>query len=396
MSTLRIEGARLTRLAVPLRFPYVSSQVKTGRDVIYRTIVRLYGSDGNVGLGETVGSPGNFAVCARLCEGLVGADPFDLNRRRRQFAPLPFSNMDGRNGWMAYGGVEAACFDLIGKRLGVPLYELLGGRHTDKVRTAGLMGAYPVDEPVTVEELDACFANFANVEFVVAKAKKLVDEGGYDSLKIKSAGLRPEWDIAVLEAMREAFGPRMDLRLDANGGFSPVDALRLGKAVEGLDLEYLEDPVAGIDAMARLRRDLRTPFATNMCIIDFDQLPVGIRAGAADIVLGDIFHWGGIQAFRDLAAVCGTFRIGMGMHSFWEMGLATAFNLHLAAACHQVDHAIDGILWLYPDDITAGERMVVRDGVLPVPEGPGVGVELDEDKVARFRIEEKMVDTVGE
>jgi glucarate dehydratase len=195
--------------------------------------------------------------------------------------------------------------------------------------------------------------------------------------------------VAVLRALREAFGPALNLRLDANGGFAPVEALRLGKAVEDLDLQYLEDPVAGLDAMARLRRDLRTPFATNMCIIDFDQLPVGIRSGAADIVLGDIFHWGGIQAFRELAAVCGTFRLGMGMHSFWEMGLATALNLHLAAAHRQVDHAIDGILWLYEDDIIAGPRMVVQGGSLPVPGGPGVGVDLDEDKVARFRIEEK-------
>jgi glucarate dehydratase len=396
LSTLRIEGARLTRLAVRLRFPYVSSQVPTGRDVIYRTIIRLYGSDGRIGLGETVGSPGNFAVCTRLCEGLIGADPFDLNRRRRRFAPLPFSNMDGRNGWMAYGGVEAACFDLIGRHLNVPLFELLGGRHTERVKTAAVMGAYPIEQPVTVEELEAFFADLANVEVVVAKAKELIEDGGYDSLKIKSAGISPAWDAAVLRALREAFGPALNLRLDANGGFTPVEALRLGRAIEDLDLEYLEDPVAGIDAMARLRRDLRTPFATNMCIIDFDQLPVGIRAGAADIVLGDIFHWGGVQAFRELAAVCGAFRLGMGMHSFWEMGLATALNLHLAAAHAQVDHAIDGILWLYPDDITAGPRMVVQGGALPVPDGPGVGVELDEDKVARYRIEEKTLGAAGE
>jgi len=389
MSKLRIEGARLSRLAVPLRYPYISSQVKTGRDTIYRTIIRLYGSDGRIGIGETVGAPANFAICCALCEGLIGADAFDINRRRRAFSPLPFSNMDGRNGWMAYGGVEAACFDLIGRHLDLPLFELLGGRHTDRVRTAALMGAYPVDRPVTVEELEGFFADIANVDVVVGKAKELVEEGGYSSLKIKSAGLNPAWDIAVLRALRETFGPALNLRLDANGGFAPVEALRLGKAVEDLDLEYLEDPVAGLDAMARLRRDLRTPFATNMCIIDFDQLPVGIRIGAADIVLGDIFHWGGVQAFRELAAVCGTFRLGMGMHSFWEMGLATALNLHLAAAHRQVDHAIDGILWLYEDDIIAGPRMVVQNGTLSVPEGPGVGVDLDENKVARFRIEEK-------
>lgn len=393
MAKLRIEGAKLTRLAVPLRFPYISSQVPSGRDTIYRTIVRLYGSDGQIGIGETVGAPTNFGVCASLCEGLIGADAFDINRRRRAFSPLPFSNMDGRNGWIAYGGVEAACFDLIGRHLDVPLFELLGGRHTERVRAAALMGAYPVEHPVTVEELAGFFADLANVDFVVAKAKALIEEGGYGSLKIKSAGLSPAWDAAVLRGLRETLGPDIELRLDANGGFGPVEALRLGQAIEDLDLEYLEDPVSGIDAMARLRRDLRIPFATNMCIINFDQLPVGIRAGAADIVLGDIFHWGGIQAFRELAAVCGTFGIGMGMHSFWEMGLATAINLHLAAASRQVDHAIDGILWLYPDDITAGPRMVVRDGSLPVPEGPGAGVTLDEDKIAQYRIEERTMGT---
>jgi glucarate dehydratase len=394
MSKLRIEGALLSRLSVPLRFPYVSSQVKTGRAVIERTIVRLYGSDGRLGCGETVGAPANFSVVERLCRGLVGGDPFDVNGLRRRFAPLPFSNMDGRNGWIAYGGVEAACFDLIGHHLGVPLFELLGGRHTERVPCAALMGAYPIERPVTVAELDTFFADLGNVEVVVAKAKELIGAGGYGSLKIKSAGLRPEWDAAVLRALREAFGPGLDLRLDVNGGFTPAAALRLGKAIEDLDLEYLEDPVPGIDAMARLRRDLRIPFATNMCIIDFDQLPVGIRAGAADIILGDIFHWGGIQAFRDLAAVCRVFRIDMGMHSFCEMGLATAFNLHLAAATAQVNHAIDGILWLYADDILQGDRMVVQGGSLPVPEGPGVGVELDEAAIARLKVEEIAIGSV--
>ncbi len=388
MSRLRIEGARLTRLAVPLRAPYVSSQVKTGRDTIPRAIIRLYGSDGTIGVGETVEAPANFAICERLCRDLIGADPFHLTAFRHRFAPMALSNMDGRNGWIAYGGVEAACWDLIGRHLRAPLFELLGGRHIDRVRCAGLLGAYPVERPVAVEELDAFFADLGNVAVVVDAARELVAAGGYETLKVKSAGLRVAWDAAVLRALREAFGPEMNLRLDANGGYTVPQALELGRAVEDLNLEYLEDPTAGIEGMARLRRDLRTPFATNMCIIDSDRLPVGIRAGATDVILGDVFHWGGVRAFRDLSAVCGAFHLDMGMHSFWEMGPATALNLHLAAATRRVNHAIDGILWLYPEDIAAGARMAVQDGVLPVPDGPGIGVALDEAKVARFAVQE--------
>ena len=396
MARLRSEGARLSRLAVKLAEPYVSSQVKSGRDVIFRTIVRLQGSDGRTGIGETVGGPANFAVAKEVCRGLIGRDAFDLVGLRHRFAPLAFSNMDGRNGFIAFGGVEAACFDLIARHLEIPLFDLLGGRFRKDIPIAGLMGAYPIPAPVPVEELAAIFADVANVAKVADKAAALVREGGYPSLKIKSAGLAPDWDIAVCRALRETLGPKVGIRLDANGGFSPVDGLRLGRAVEPLDLEYLEDPVSGIEGMARLRRDVRVPFATNMALINFDQLPVGIRMGCADIVLGDIFHWGGIQAFRELAAVCRTFQLGMGIHSFWEMGVATAFNLHLAATTRAVDHPIDGILWLYEQDITQGPRMEVRDGVLPVPEGPGIGVALDEGAVAALAVEETAIGDIGE
>lgn len=394
MKRLRIEGARLSRLAVPLAAPYVSSQVKSGRDVIYRTIVRLYGSDGSIGIGETVGAPANFAVCERLCRDLLGGDAFALTTFRRRFTPLTFSNMDGRNGFIAYGGVEVALHDLIARRLGIPLFELMGGRHRAEVPCALLMGAFPIERPVPVEELDALFSDLSNVAVVVDKAKALVDQSGYSTIKIKSAGLRPDWDVAVLRAMRETFGREMRLRLDANGGYGPIDALRLGRAIEDLNLDYLEDPVSGIEAMARLRRDLRTPFATNMCIINPDQLAPGIRAGAADVILGDVFHWGGVGGFRGLAATCKAFHIDMGMHSFWEMGPATAVNLHLAASHRQVNHAIDGILWLYEEDIAAGPRMVVRDGVLPVPDGPGCGVDLDEAAIARVTVEEATIGDV--
>jgi glucarate dehydratase len=387
MARLTIEGATLTRLSVPLVKPYISSQMRSGRDRIERTIIRLHGSDGTIGLGETVGTPPVFGIVRRLCQRLKGRDAFAMTAFRREWAPLTFSNMDGRHGFIGYGGVEAACYDLLARHLGVPLVDLLGGSQRASIPCAGLMGAIPVDGAIDRPGLEAFIADAGNVAKVVEEAEALVADGGYPSLKIKSVGLDRGWDLAVMTALRERFGPRMGLRLDANGAFSPVEALRLGRGLERLDLEYFEDPVSGIEGLSRLRRDLRTPIATNMAIINMDQLPVGIRMGAADVILGDIFHWGGLRNFIDLAAVARAFELGLGMHSFWEMGVATAFNLHLAAALPGVDHPIDGILWLYPDDITAGARMAVRHGMLPLPHGPGIGVSLDEAKLAAWAVE---------
>lgn len=386
MTRLVIEGATITRLRVPLIKPYISSQVRRGRDVIERTVIALHGSDGATGYGETVGTTSVFAIVQDLCHRLRGHDAFAMGRFRRAWAPLTFSNMDGRNGFIAFGGVEAACHDLIARHLQVPLADLLGGAQRTAIPCAGLMGALPVDKPLAEGEMEAFIADRGNVAKVVEEAEGLVAESGYPSLKIKSVGTDQGWDLTVMQALRERFGPAMGLRLDVNGAFSVVEALRLGRALEPLDLEYFEDPVSGIEGLARLRRDLRTPIATNMAIINMDQLPVGIRAGAADVILGDIFHWGGIRNFCDLAAVARAFELSMGMHSFWEMGIATAFNLHLAAALAVVDHPIDGILWLYPDDITKGARMRVEGGVLKLPEGPGIGVEPDPAKLAEWSV----------
>jgi glucarate dehydratase len=159
--------------------------------------------------------------------------------------------------------------------------------------------------------------------------------------------------------------------------------LRLASALRDLDLEYLEDPTRGIDAMARLRRDIALPLATNMCVIDFEQLPVALRANAVDVILGDVYHWGGILGFTELAAVCTTFGIDMGVHSFIEAGVGSAVNLHLAAALPILNHAIDGMLH-FQDVSIVSEPHAFVDGHLAVPTGPGLGVELDEEVIGRL------------
>lgn len=140
--------------------------------------------------------------------------------------------------------------------------------------------------------------------------------------------------------------------------------------------------------MARLRRDLRMPFATNMCVINAESLPPAIRARAADIILGDIYHWGGIEAFRELAAVCKTFGLGLGIHSLHEQSFATAVNLHLAAALPTITFAIDSVLHYQATDPILGDPYVVRAGHLSVPDDVGVGAAFDDHKVKALLLDE--------
>jgi glucarate dehydratase len=383
---MNITGAQLTVVDIPLTQPYVSSQSRSGKTSTPRTIVRLHTDAGIVGVGETNGTKEVLGLVRDLCERFIGHDVRDLRGLRRRALPNVYTNVHGRNGWIAFAGIEMACWDVVGKATGAPLWGLLGGRFRDRVPVAGLMSAFPVEQAHQTLDLAAMIGDHRNTDQVVTFARQLVDRDGFESLKIKSTGLDWRWDVAVMNALREAFGLDVELRLDPNAAFTVNEALRLGLAVRDLDLEYLEDPTRGIDAMARLRRDVSVPLATNMCVIDFEQLPVALRARAVDVILGDVYHWGGVLGFTELAAVCATFGIDMGIHSFVEAGIGAAVNVHLAAALPALNHAIDGMLH-YQDSSIITEPLVIRDGTLAVPDGPGLGVTLNEEVIKRLEVD---------
>lgn len=388
MSRLRITGAHLTRVEVASVRPYVSSQSRDGKVTNARTIIRLQASDGSVGIGETVGRPEVFLVVKRICESLVGKDPLDVNGMRARFAPKVFENRSGQYGWMALAGVEIACWDLAGKHYDAPVYELLGGSVRREVETACLMGAVPLERQVTFGELSDLLEDDSNIAQIIAEAEERVARDGFRTIKIKSAGLNIHRDVKVMRALRDAFGPEMKLRLDPNGAYPVAEALRLGRQIEPLDLEYFEDPTDGIESMARLRRDLRIPFATNMSIIDFDQLAPGLRTHAVDVVLASYTQWGGLRALQEVAAVCKAFGVTLGINSHGELGVGIAAKLHFAAATREVRHAIDGVLHEYEATLVEGSVLQINDGMLRVPSGPGLGVTLDEKQIDLMRIED--------
>jgi glucarate dehydratase len=217
---------------------------------------------------------------------------------------------------------------------------------------------------------------------VVARAEALVAAHGFGTIKYKGGVKTVEEEIAILEALRSRF-PTLKLRYDPQAIYSPATAIRIGNAVEALDLEYYEDPCWGAVAMARVRDRVRIPLATNMCIIDLDSAAEGLTLGSADVILGDIFEWGGIGAMLKLKGVCETFQVNLNYHSAGELGIATAAYLHVAAATPALPHALDThATELAGDVVKPGVTGLTSRGTMRVPDGPGLGVELDPELFA--------------
>ncbi|WP_327002731.1 hypothetical protein OHA72_47810 [Dactylosporangium sp. NBC_01737] len=221
---------------------------------------------------------------------------------------------------------------------------------------------------------------------IVAQAARMIERYGFGSLKLKGGVFPPEQEIAAVRALRAAF-PDLPLRIDPNGAWTPATAAGVVDTLAGT-LEYLEDPVLGVAGMAQVRRSAgpaALPLATNMCVISFETVAPALAAGAVQIVLADHHYWGGLRATRELAAVCAATGLGLSMHSNSHLGISLAAMTHVAASIPNLTHACDTHYpWNAADDVVRPGPLRFVDGSVPVPTGPGLGVELDEDVVARL------------
>jgi len=335
-----------------------------------RIVIRIWTDDGLMGIGETLGgSVTKTLIDTEIAPMFLGESPFAIEKMlaKATFVPLYY----GKCGYCAIAGLEVACWDLMGKATGRPVCDLLGGRLRDEVPFAAYI-YHRNNNRDGWGEIDT-------TEQVVAHARDMVERFGFATVKYKG-GVKGEIDeVANMAALREAF-PDLKLRFDPNAIYSMATAIRIGKALEKLGLEYYEDPVWGHIAMAEVRKKVDMPFATNMCVIDLDSLAVGQTLGSIDVVLGDIFEWGGIANIKKLEGVCETFQLGMNFHSAAELGIATACYLHMAAATKALPFALDThITELGADVVKPGVIALTDHGTMKVPTGPGLGVELDDD-----------------
>lgn len=371
---MRITDLRATTVTVPLEAPLRHSNgAHWGRFV--RTILEVETDEGIVGLGEMGGGGESAAIAfAGLKTYLIGHDPFDLNRLRYAICNPTASLYNNRT--QLHAAVEFACLDIIGKKLGVPVYQLLGGKFRDEVAFASyLFFRYPDAETGRGE--------VRTVEQLVNHAKALKAEHGFSAHKLKAGVFPPDYELEAYRALAAAF-PEDSLRYDPNAALSFGDALRFGEAIADLRNDYFEDPVWGLAAMRSLRERVKTPLATNTVIVDFEQLATNVLNPAVDVILLDTTFWGGVRPCMKAAQICETFGLGVSVHSSGELGIQLATMLHLGALLPNLTYAADAHYHHLVDDVISGGKMKYRNGAIAVPTAPGLGVTLDRDKLHTY------------
>jgi glucarate dehydratase len=177
---------------------------------------------------------------------------------------------------------------------------------------------------------------------------------------------------------------RIHFGFDPNGVWSTEQAIRFGQAIESLKNDYLEDPVYGLNGMRRTREMVRIPLATNTVVVNFEQLAMNVLNTAVDVILLDTTFWGGIRSCLKAAAICETFQLGIAVHSSGELGIQLATMLHLGAVLPNLSFAADAHYHQLTDDIIEGGLMKYENGTIKVPDGPGLGVKLNREKLRQY------------
>jgi glucarate dehydratase len=362
-----------------------------------RAIVEIDTDAGLSGLAETYGDDPTLANLRAAAPALVGVEIFDLNELSRRVAvalgavregsPTELLGRASRAKTVAqtYGAFEVACYDAQGKATDLRVCDLLGGAVRESVPFSAYLfyrWAQHPDHSVPDDYPADDWGAALDPPGIVEQARRLVDTYGFGSLKLKGGVFEPEAEADAVAALRDAF-PDVPIRLDPNANWSVATSLRIAPRLEGV-LEYLEDPTEGNPGMAEVARKTSLPLATNMCVTSFEEVPEAAALDSVSVVLSDHHYWGGLRASQRLAGICDTFGWGLSMHSNTHLGISLAAMTHLAASIPNLTYACDTHSPWQREDVIEPGALVWSAGALAVPSGPGLGVELDRDALARL------------
>jgi L-alanine-DL-glutamate epimerase-like enolase superfamily enzyme len=323
-------------------------------------LIRLETDTGLVGWGENpvdwINQSFTGAPEEMLRKQVLGRDPFALEAWYAE----------NTLGTYLASGVEMAMWDLIGHATRQPLYQLLGGAVRKKIELAACMGIRPYDEAKAI-------------------ARQYV-EMGFTTLKTK-AGRRAEEDLEMVRGIRDGVGDRLKLRIDPNMGYTPAVAFPLAHDLEKYRLEYFEQPMDKglIGESARLRRQTKTPLGLNESVTSLDVVLQILQLHAADVLLPDTYQCGGILAVKKVAALAEAAGVPCVFHCAHDLGPKTAAMLHVVASSPGFTLANDCTYYGLEDDIITPLHRI-ENGFMAVPEGPGLGIVVDEAKVKKYRI----------
>ncbi|WP_405846269.1 mandelate racemase/muconate lactonizing enzyme family protein [Streptomyces niveus] len=346
------------------------------------TYVQVHTDEGLTGVGETRMLGRTDALVGYLREAeanhIAGSDPFaaeDLVRR------MKYGDY-GRAGEIVMSGiavVEMACWDIKGKALGVPVWQLLGGKVTDRVK-AYANGWY------TTERTPEAYHRAA--EAVVARGYRAlkIDPFGTGHFELDRAGSR--YAVSLIEAVRDAIGPDTELMLEMHGRFSPATAVRLARELAPYEPAWLEEPVPpeNLQALSKVAAKVDIPVATGERIHDRIEFRELFASQAADIIQPDVGHVGGILETRKLAATAETHYVLVAPHNVGGSVL-TAASLQLGACTPNfkiLEHFNDFADAEIKKIVTGAPEVDPETGCFEISHAPGLGVEFDADAAAEF------------
>lgn len=386
---MSIKTARVTPIA--FRDPPLLNVAGIHEPYALRSIIEVETSDGRIGLGESYGDTQTLAHLNAIAQRLPGLDPFDLNGLTRIASEVVDGTADigrtfppkgSRAVSVATGAFEVALLDLQGQILDRPLCDIIGGRVRDEVPYSAYLfykfathhdfDGYPADD----------WGDCRTHAQMVGQARRMIDEFGFGSIKLKAGVFEPDYEIETLRHLHAAF-PNHPLRIDPNGGWSVETTRRLMPQFEGL-LEYLEDPTNSLTEMGEVATFATMPLATNMCTVEFGHIPDTIRRNAVQVILSDHHYWGGLRATQHLAHLGRIFDIGISMHSNSHMGISLAAMTHVGATIPNLAYAADTHYPWQVEEVIAGGKLPIKNGCVTVPPGSGLGVTLDRNALAHL------------
>ncbi|SLN25346.1 Muconate cycloisomerase 1 [Falsiruegeria litorea R37] len=365
---MKIKDIRVTPLRLETRVPYVWSQGVENAFTV--NLIEIEAEDGTIGYGETTAAPDADAqkiILLKLAKSFIGRSVFDITAARddaykRNF--LVFGGNMPRYANQLFCGLEMAAMDLQGKLLNLPVWDLLGGEQRKNV------GYFYFLQGESTEEL-------------VADAKAGA-EAGHPIIYLK-VGISPDYDLANIRAIRDAIGPDHRLRLDANEAWDPALGLRMLKAIEPYNIEYVEQPTTSLSLLPLKHLKDRSPIAlgADQSVFTLQDVYQACATGAADMIAVGPREIGGLRAMLKAAAICEGAGLTLCIHSSMTTGITTCAEHHIGRAAANLDDG-NQIMWqLLKDNIIDTPSLEPQKGALSLEGRPGLGFDLNLDVVAK-------------
>ena len=370
-----------------------------------RNVVIVTDSDGRTGLGEVPGGE-KIRTTIEDAGAMITGRPVARFRSLLREIAAAFADRDsGGRGLQTFDlrttvhavtALESALLDLHGQFLGVPVAELLGdGQQRDAVPMLGYLFYVGnpdatdlpyLREPNGADDWERVRREEAMTPAAVVRlAEAAQARYGFQDFKLKGGVQAGDLEVDAVTALKDRF-PDARITLDPNGGWLLQDAIRLGKRMQGV-VAYAEDPCgaegkfSGREVMAEFRRATGLQTATNMIATDWREMAHAVRTNAVDIPLADPHFWTMAGSVR-VAQLCNEFGLTWGSHSNNHFDISLAMFTQVGAAAPGEITALD-THWIWQDGQgLTKEPLLIRDGEIKVPQAPGLGVELDRERLA--------------